>query len=56
MDLLNTTQQITSIHQDINCIAAATIQLVEEALANEPIRHIEVPIELIVRKSAAKKT
>jgi LacI family transcriptional regulator len=54
-DLFNKADQLTTVHQDIQQIAVATVKLVEEALADDPIRHIEIPVQLVERASCGQK-
>lgn len=55
-DLLNKADELTTVHQEIKQVAAATVQLIKEALADDPIRHIEIPVQLIERETCGRKT
>lgn len=46
---------LTTIRQDIPLLAASTVELVQEALERKEPRHIEIPVQLIVRGTTARK-
>ena len=53
-DFMGAGQNLTTVHQEIGEVADAAATLVKEALAGEPIRHIEIPVRLIIRASTAE--
>ena len=54
-DLPEIGEALTTIRQDIPTLAAATVELVQEALAGKAPRHLELPVQLIVRGTTARR-
>ena len=54
-DLPEIGEMLTTIRQDIPALAEATVELVQEALAGKAPRHLELPVQLIVRGTTARK-
>ena len=54
-DLPEVSEGLTTVRQDIPQLAEATVALLKEAIAGEPVRHIEVSVRLVVRGTTAKR-
>ena len=54
-DMPEVGEHLTTVRQDIPLLAAATVELVQEALEGKAPRHIEVPVQLIVRGTTERK-
>lgn len=44
--------RLTTVRQDIAAIAATSVELLGEAMAGRPARHVSVPVTLVVRDTA----
>lgn len=54
-DLPEIGSNLTTIRQDIGAIGKATIELLQEALVGDPVRHIKLPVHLIARQTTARR-
>lgn len=54
-DLPEIGERLSTIRQDIALIAQTATGLLKEGLAGEKVRHVKVPIQLIVRGTTARK-
>jgi LacI family transcriptional regulator len=54
-DMPEVGENLTTIRQDIPLLAASTVELVQEAFGRKEPRHIEIPVQLIVRGTTARK-
>ncbi len=54
-DMPEVGESLTTIRQDIPLLAASTVELVQEAFGRKVPRHIEIPVQLIVRGTTARK-
>jgi LacI family transcriptional regulator len=54
-DMPEVGEGLTTIRQDIPLLAASTVELVQEALERKAPRHIEIPVQLIVRGTTARR-
>lgn len=54
-DLPEIGEDLTTVRQDIDRIAAKAVLLLKEGLRGEPVRHETVPVRLIVRGTTAKR-
>jgi LacI family transcriptional regulator len=54
-DMPEVGEGLTTIRQNIPLLAASTVELVQEALERKEPRHIEIPVQLIVRGTTARK-
>ncbi|MGL4610976.1 MAG: LacI family DNA-binding transcriptional regulator, partial [Trueperaceae bacterium] len=54
-DMPEVGESLTTIRQDIPLLAASTVELVQEALERKEPRHIEIPVQLVVRGTTARK-
>jgi len=45
--------RLTTVAQDIPCIAAAALELVQEALSGQPVRGVKVPVHLVEGQTVA---
>jgi LacI family transcriptional regulator len=52
-DLPEVGESFTTVHQDISALADHTVDLVLEALEAKPVRHINMPVHLVVRGTTA---
>lgn len=50
-DLPTLAARLTTVRQDIAGIAAMSVELLGEALAGRPPRHVSMPVELVVRET-----
>ncbi len=46
---------LTTVRQDVKRIARTAVTLLQEGLSGEPVRHVVVPVQLIVRGSTARR-
>ncbi|WP_413615396.1 LacI family transcriptional regulator [Halomonas cupida] len=51
-DLPTLAGSLTTVRQDIAGIAAMSVELLGEALAGKPPRHVSMPVELVVRQTS----
>ncbi len=54
-DLPEIGANLTTIRQDIGGIGKATIELLQEALVGDPVRHVKLPVHLIARQTTARR-
>lgn len=54
-DLPEVGEQLSTIRQHIDKVAASAVTLLKEALAGDPVRHELVPVELVIRSTTARK-
>ncbi len=54
-DLPGVADKLTTVRQDIAQIAAATVNLLQEGLRGEPIRHQIMPVQLVVRNTTWRR-
>ena len=54
-DLPEVGEGLTTVRQDIAQLAEATVALLKEAVAQEPVRHIETSVRLVVRGTTAQR-
>ena len=54
-DMPEVGETFTTIHQDIEALADATVELVLEALEGKPPRSINMPVHLVVRGTTARR-
>lgn len=54
-DLPEIGSQLTTIRQDIPEIAATAAKLLQEAMRDEPIRQVRIPVELVRRSTSARR-
>ncbi len=50
-DLPTLAEGLTTVRQDIAGIAAMSVDLLGEAQAGKPPRHVSMPVELVVRET-----
>ena len=50
-DLPSLAESLTTVRQDIAGIAAMSVELLGEALAGKPPRHVSMPVELVIRET-----
>jgi LacI family transcriptional regulator len=53
-DLPEIGEQLSTIHQDIGMLAATVVQLITEALAGKPVRHVVLPVHLVARSTTSR--
>ena len=54
-DLPEFGEGLTTVRQDIGRIAERAVTLLKEGLAGKPVRHVVVPVQLVVRGSTARR-
>ena len=54
-DLPEIGETFTTVRQDIAAFATSTVELLREALASEPPRHVTLPVTLVVRGTTSRR-
>lgn len=54
-DLPEISENLTTVRQDIQALAATTVTLLKEGLRGEDVRHELIPVQLMVRGTTARK-